>query len=52
MPSPPTTAYDFFTAARPGLDWGTSFRSTHGVTGSSLPGGGLTVRVWLGQGPN
>ena len=44
VPSPPTTAYDFFTAARPGLDWGTSFQSTNGVTGSSLPGGGLTVQ--------
>ncbi len=26
LPSPPTTGYAFFTAPRPGVDWGTRFQ--------------------------
>jgi hypothetical protein len=43
LPSPAATSYAFFTAARVGTDWGTSFQATTGLIGSSVAGGGLTV---------
>jgi hypothetical protein len=44
LPSPATTAYAFFTAPRPGVDWGTRFHASTGLSGSTAPAGGLTVQ--------
>ena len=44
LPSPPTTGYAFFTAPRPGVDWGTRFQATTAITGSAVTGGGVTVQ--------
>ncbi len=45
LPSPPTTSYAFFTAPRPGVDWGTRFQTGGGTTVGATPltGGGLMV---------
>src|SRR6478736_5865326 len=44
LPSPLTTGYAVFTAPRSGVDWGTRFQATTSISGSAVPGGGLTVK--------
>ena len=43
LPSAPTTGYAFFTAPRPGVDWGTRFQAITAISGSAVAGGGVTV---------
>jgi len=44
LPSPATTGYAFFTAARPGVDWGTRFQATTALSGGPSADGGVTVQ--------